>query len=344
MSRTSWSRAWLTALESAVDSRRLLRGRDYARHARVVGLDIAPGVVSAYVRGTRPEPYAVRVSLPTFTDAEWERVLAVVASRAGHAAALLDADLPSSLVADVAALGLSLLPRPGELTYSCTCPDEAVPCKHAAAVCLLVADLLDADPFELLLLRGRSREQVLATPAADVVAADAFARVPDPLPPLPLPPARPGRVALLPGGPGPLAAELAALGSDAAARAWDLLTGAGTGDLDLTVDEDLARRAVALLGTPRWYARRPGGAGAAGRHLVARPGRRRRGGRGAGRRGAGLAEPRLRRVRLPPAPARPGRPVVPVPAGRHRLGAGRPARRRPGRGRPVAVLMYDAPA
>src|SRR4029077_3395304 len=43
-----------------------------------------------------------------------------------------------------------------------SCPDWAIPCKHAAAVCYLVADRMDEDPFTILLLRGRSREQALA--------------------------------------------------------------------------------------------------------------------------------------------------------------------------------------
>jgi hypothetical protein len=36
-----------------------------------------------------------------------------------------------------------------------------VPCKHLAAACYVVADRLDDQPFELLLLRGRSQSQVV---------------------------------------------------------------------------------------------------------------------------------------------------------------------------------------
>jgi hypothetical protein len=43
----------------------------------------------------------------------------------------------------------------------CTCPDATVPCKHLAAVCYLLAERFDADPFALLALRGRDRETVL---------------------------------------------------------------------------------------------------------------------------------------------------------------------------------------
>jgi hypothetical protein len=94
----------------------------------------------------------------------------------------------------------------------CSCPDWADPCKHAAAVCYLVADVLDTDPFALLLLRGRSRDEVLAglrsrrrpsaastaqatppEPALDpgIDAREAYRRPVATLPAVPLPPQRP---------------------------------------------------------------------------------------------------------------------------------------------------------
>jgi uncharacterized Zn finger protein len=269
---TWWGRAWISALETraGLDTARLARGRSYARSGAVVSLDVAPGVVTASVQGSRPRPYDVRLTLREFTSAQWESVLDVVSARIAHAAALLDGELPESLVADVSSAGLSLLPSAGELRTTCSCPDWGDPCKHAAAVCFLVADLLDNDPFELLLLRGRTRDEVLnalrarrsgevaapASPAPDdhVDAAEALAYVPAPLPDLPLPPSRAGRPSSLAGTPpgGTVtAADLDALATDAAQRAWSLVTGGSDGDLALTLDEDLARRAVALLGTSR---------------------------------------------------------------------------------------------
>jgi len=37
-----------------------------------------------------------------------------------------------------------------------------VPCKHLAAVCYVLAERFDADPFAMLALRGRDRETLLA--------------------------------------------------------------------------------------------------------------------------------------------------------------------------------------
>ena len=97
-----------------------------------------------------------------FTDDEWDRVLEAISARLGHAAALLDGELPPEIADDAAGAGLDLLPGGGELGPRCSCPDDADPCKHSAAACYLLTDALDADPFALFLLRGRTRDQVLA--------------------------------------------------------------------------------------------------------------------------------------------------------------------------------------
>jgi uncharacterized Zn finger protein len=60
-------------------------------------------------------------------------------------------------------VGLSLFPASArDLALDCTCPDQAVPCKHLAAVCYVLAERFDADPFAMLALRGRDRETLLA--------------------------------------------------------------------------------------------------------------------------------------------------------------------------------------
>jgi uncharacterized Zn finger protein len=273
---TWWGRAWVAALEdrARLDPNRLPRGRRYARSGAVGDLVATGGQVRAQVQGSRARPYAVVLRVRAFTPDEWERCLDAMASQAGHAAALLDGELLPEVLDDVAAAGLDLLPGAGELGPRCSCPDAADPCKHAAAVCYLVADLLDADPFVLLLLRGREREAVLAglrarrtgggagqsvpaaAPDAGVPARAAWARVPGPLPQVPRPPSRPGAPALLAVDPPPGSPlrrdDLVALAADAAGRAWELATGEGNGGLQLSETADLARRAALVLGTPRF--------------------------------------------------------------------------------------------
>jgi uncharacterized Zn finger protein len=269
-----WGMAWVHALEerARLDPNRLPRGRSYARSGAVGDLDVEAGEVRAKVQGSRRAPYDVVVRVRRFDESEWERLLDAVARQVGHIAALLDGELPPEVVDDATQAGLDLLPGAGEVGPRCSCPDWADLCKHAAAVCYLVADVLDRDPFALLLLRGRSRDEVLAglrsrrshrspsgtdsssAPTADegVIARTAFERAPGPLPAVPLPPTRPGRPAVLavdPPAASPIRREdLTALAADAAVRAWEFATGAGDGGLGLDEQSDLARRAAAVLG------------------------------------------------------------------------------------------------
>jgi hypothetical protein len=219
-----------------------------------------------------------------FTDDEWDRVLAAISARLGHAAALLDGELPPEIARDAAAAGLDLLPGGGELGPRCTCPDDADPCKHSAAACYLITDALDTDPFTLFLLRGRTRDQVLAgirarrrgTPPARAVGPGTEAGDPAgagadegvdaraafgapesalPIPSVPLPPRRPGTPAALPVDPPPwrsgLREDLVELAADAASRAWEMAVGlSADAGLSLDTDADLARRAARALGTP----------------------------------------------------------------------------------------------
>jgi uncharacterized Zn finger protein len=72
------------------------------------------------------------------------------------------------------AVGLSLFPaNERDLAMDCSCPDYAVPCKHLAAVCYVLAERFDADPFQILALRGRHRDALLEELRARRSAASA---------------------------------------------------------------------------------------------------------------------------------------------------------------------------
>nr|WP_244235805.1 SWIM zinc finger family protein [Micromonospora inaquosa] len=157
-----WSRRFLEVLESFALGTRLTRGRSYARAGQVLTLDITPGRVSAVVQGSRPQPYQVSIALEPFPAALWSRIEDELAGQAFFSARLLAGDLPDELEELFVAAGAPLFPAAvDELTQRCNCPDFAVPCKHLAATFYLLAEAFDADPFELLHWRGRSRAELL---------------------------------------------------------------------------------------------------------------------------------------------------------------------------------------
>ncbi|MGW3787764.1 SWIM zinc finger family protein [Micromonospora chokoriensis] len=182
--RSWWSRRFLEVLESFALGTRLTRGRSYARAGQVLTLDIAPGRVSAVVQGSRPQPYQVSIALRPFPDALWTRIEEELAGQAFFSARLLAGDLPDELEELFVAAGAPLFPAGvDELTQRCNCPDFAVPCKHLAATFYLLAEEFDADPFELLHWRGRSRAELLDELRARRVEATGIVALPEPVDP-----------------------------------------------------------------------------------------------------------------------------------------------------------------
>jgi uncharacterized Zn finger protein len=154
-----WARLWLHALERMGWDTRLQRGRTYARAGQVVDYKIEPGKITARVQGSRPKPYDVAIELQKFDDATWKRALDTIAESAIFSVQLLNQTMPDNIDE---AFQQGLLPRiQGDLKTECSCPDFANPCKHIAAVCYIVAEALDHDPFLIFALRGRARQDVL---------------------------------------------------------------------------------------------------------------------------------------------------------------------------------------
>ncbi|GGS47844.1 SWIM zinc finger family protein [Actinokineospora fastidiosa] len=227
--RTWWGRAWISGLEdSALDAQQLRVGRRLARSGRVGAITVSAGRLTAQVHDHGDDTsYATVVRVPVLSDAEWDRFAGQVAAESGHIAALLDGEMPAALAEAASAAGVALLPGIGDFDSECGCPGWEMPCRHAAAVAYQAAWLLDADPFVLLLIRGRGREFLLEPPdtVEGVPAAEAFARRPAPLPDPPPVPDEPPAPLSVPAAPGVDPDALALLAADAAVRARALLTG-----------------------------------------------------------------------------------------------------------------------
>jgi uncharacterized Zn finger protein len=96
------------------------------------------------------------------SNAQWEKVIDVLAEQAIFTAQLLAGEMPAEIEEAFKAAGVSLFPQKGaELMTSCSCPDWANPCKHVAAVHYILGEQFDEDPFLLFRLRGRTQEQIL---------------------------------------------------------------------------------------------------------------------------------------------------------------------------------------
>jgi uncharacterized Zn finger protein len=158
-----WSRRFITVLDSYGMGSRLQRGRSYARRGQVLEFTLATGKVAARVQGSRPSPYQVSITVRPLTAAQWRDVESRLSSQALFRARLLAGEMPAEIEEVFASCGTPLFPESSsDLTMSCNCPDWGMPCKHLAAVCYVLAEAFDADPFAMLAWRGKGREDLLA--------------------------------------------------------------------------------------------------------------------------------------------------------------------------------------
>lgn len=160
--REWWGRQWVSAMEHLGLDGRLSRGKRYARNGSVKRLEITHGMVYAEVQGSQKNPYRAAIHLKLLSDDDWKQALDTLAEQAIYAAKLLAGEMPGDIEAVFQHVNLSLFPQTKrDIQFECSCPDWGNPCKHAAAIYYLVAEQLDADPFILFHIRGRTRENIL---------------------------------------------------------------------------------------------------------------------------------------------------------------------------------------
>ncbi|WRH67099.1 MAG: SWIM zinc finger family protein [Planktothrix sp. GU0601_MAG3] len=162
MSQEWWSQQWLDLLDKYRFKKRLERARNYAREGNVLNIEFKDQKVLAQVHGTQIEPYTVSLWLDIFSEEEWNYIIATLSQRAIFSAKLLAGEMPQDIEDVFAANGLRLFPFSLDNVHSeCSCPDQANPCKHIAAVYYMLGDRFSEDPFVLFQLRGKNAEQII---------------------------------------------------------------------------------------------------------------------------------------------------------------------------------------
>ena len=193
--RSWWARRWIEVLEGFDLGARLGRGRSYARRGQVLSIDVERGAVTARVQGSRARPYRVEIRVKTLGRSDWKKLTTALFGRPAFAAKLLAGQMPENIEDVFRDAGLSLFPDKGaDLETDCSCPDWSNPCKHVAAVYLLLGEEFDRDPFLIFKLRGVERGELVGLGGRQTAKRSYVATVgsfseqtPGRLPPEPLP-------------------------------------------------------------------------------------------------------------------------------------------------------------
>ncbi|MBI3550877.1 MAG: SWIM zinc finger family protein [Elusimicrobia bacterium] len=157
-----WGRRWIEVLES-FGSNRIGRGRSYARSGQVLNIRTEKGQVTAEVQGSRTQPYQVTIRMKTLRGQDLAKLVKHLSRKAVYAAKLLAGEMPQEIEEVFRKAGVALFPgRLSDIHSDCSCPDDANPCKHIAAVYYLIGEEFDRDPSLIFKLRGIELEKLLS--------------------------------------------------------------------------------------------------------------------------------------------------------------------------------------
>jgi uncharacterized Zn finger protein len=161
--KTPWGKEWIISNLKIGRPFRMQRGIEYAKdEERIDNFSISTGQIFATVQGTGPTPYRVKINFEPIPEVGWEKIVKTLSTRLPSLIELLEGSLPQNIITIFENNGYFLFPDASKgMDSTCSCPDKAVPCKHIAAIILYLARVLDYNPFLLLELRGKSKEEIL---------------------------------------------------------------------------------------------------------------------------------------------------------------------------------------
>ena len=164
----SWAARWREYMKAQGFD--LKRGQALARRLQIKAVDVQFGRIRAEVVEHHRGSCEIEIDIPPLSDDEWSVVLDALAGEALYAAQLLAGGnewetflaVLDAVFSDAEVALLSRSPATGEVEARCSdCLSQGTPCRHALAVLYKFGQTISEDPWQLLLLRGRDRQQVL---------------------------------------------------------------------------------------------------------------------------------------------------------------------------------------
>jgi protein-export SecD/SecF family membrane protein len=134
------------------------------RNGSVCHLEIRKGEIEAIVSGS--ELYRIKVEITSLQAAKWKSLKQRCTGKIGSLIELLQGRLSEEIMEVVVDRSNGLFPLPGEIKYTCDCPDWAGMCKHIAAVMYGIGARLDSRPELLFALRGVDHQELISAGAA----------------------------------------------------------------------------------------------------------------------------------------------------------------------------------
>ncbi|MDD1724448.1 MAG: hypothetical protein LUQ07_04900 [Methanospirillum sp.] len=160
--RAWYSRDFVRAIESVAEKKRLARGLACARNKEACRLVIEPGRIKI---GISCSGYTIRdvdVMVSRFKQPEWDQLISAIAADAALTGALVSGEFTEYFVHTLRANNFDLIPSLDRNFHPfCNCGDQYDPCIHKIAAWYFIAEALDENPWLLLYIKGKSREEII---------------------------------------------------------------------------------------------------------------------------------------------------------------------------------------
>lgn len=154
IAKSWWGQSWCDNLERYADfESRLERGKRYLRTGAVVDLKIQKGKVLARVQGRRKTPYKIEIRISPLSEKNCQRAIEKCSQKIESLEQLVNGNFPEELK-EIFLGEEGLFPEPKEISFSCSCPDWALLCKHVAAALYGIGARFDENPLLFFELRG----------------------------------------------------------------------------------------------------------------------------------------------------------------------------------------------
>ena len=133
----------------------------------MLDLQLQTGQVRALVLGSQPAPYEVDIRIETLSAPQWHPIRQACEGRFDSLSELLAGAFPPALKDLFFDSKSGLFPSPGDIQFTCSCPDWASMCKHVAAALYGVGSRLDEDAALFFTLRGIPIDDIITQTVAE---------------------------------------------------------------------------------------------------------------------------------------------------------------------------------